>query len=101
MISLRRYTNENQQNLSAQVPTRVDGSTKSATFHDNLCIYAPPSPTRIHLPPRTNKLETALPIPKNFKLPQVCESPPLTTLRLEAKPGKCDSYESYTKRYST
>ena len=41
MISLRRYTNENQQNLSAQVPTRVDGSTKSATFHDNLCIYAP------------------------------------------------------------
>ena len=42
MISLRRYTNENQQNLSAQVPTRVSVSTKSATFHDNLCIYAPP-----------------------------------------------------------
>ena len=53
------------------------------------------------IPPKTNKLETALPVPKNFKLPQVCESPPLTTLRLEAKPGKCDSYESYTKRYST
>lgn len=90
MISLRRYTNENQQNLSAQVPTMVGVSTKSATFHDNLCIYAP-SPTRIHLPPKTNKLETALPISKNFKLPQVFESPPLTTLRLEAKPGKCDS----------
>lgn len=81
-------------------PTMVGVPTKSATFHDNLCIYAP-SPTRIHLPPKTNKLETALPISKNFKLPQVFESPPLTTLRLEAKPGKCDSYESYTKRYST
>ena len=69
-----------------------------------MIIYAfmpPPSPTRMHLPPKTNKLETALPVPKNFKLPQVCESPPLTTLQLEAKPGKCDSYESYTKRYST